>query len=217
MAINYPVSLDSFSNPVATDPMNSATVPHATQHANLNDAVEALEAKVGIDNSAVTTSHDYKLRRLSTPVGMIAYTIATTQPDGWLFHNQTIANANSNYPELWAIVPATWQSGTSLVIPNMAGLVMLEDVWGTAIGSADLSGDTFTLGANQIPAHSHGITLVGTTDSGHVHDDGTGRVSQAGLSFVAGSTAATDDFGAGNAVTTPYPRYMSVNWMIKAS
>jgi microcystin-dependent protein len=217
MAINYPVSLDNFSNPVATDPMNSATVPHATQHANLNDAVEALEAKVGIDNSAVTTSHDYQLRRLSTPVGMIAYTIATVQPTGWLFHNQSIVNANATYPDLWAIVPASWKSGTSLVIPNMAGLVMLEDVWGTPIGSAELSEATFTISDDQLPAHAHGVDLVGTTDTGHIHDDGTGRIAQAGLSFVPGSTAATQNYGAGNPITTPYPRYMSVNWMIKAS
>jgi hypothetical protein len=41
--------------------MDSVTVPHATQHADLNDAVEALEAKVGVDGSAVTTSLDYQV------------------------------------------------------------------------------------------------------------------------------------------------------------
>jgi len=41
--------------------MDSVTVPHATQHTNLNDAVEALEAKVGVDGSAVTSSLDYKV------------------------------------------------------------------------------------------------------------------------------------------------------------
>jgi hypothetical protein len=62
MAINFPTSLDSLTNPVGgVDRQNSATVPHATQHANLNDIVEALEAKVGIDGSAVTSSLDYKL------------------------------------------------------------------------------------------------------------------------------------------------------------
>lgn len=61
MAINYPTSLDSLSNPSAIDALNNATTPHATQHGNLNDIVEALEAKVGINGSAVTTSHDYKL------------------------------------------------------------------------------------------------------------------------------------------------------------
>lgn len=61
MAINYPTSLDTFTNPTATDQVASVTVPHATQHANANDAIEALEAKVGANSSAVTTSHDYKL------------------------------------------------------------------------------------------------------------------------------------------------------------
>lgn len=59
MAINYPVSLDTLTNPSATDPTTSPS--HATQHANANDAIEALQAKVGADSSAVTTSHDYKL------------------------------------------------------------------------------------------------------------------------------------------------------------
>jgi hypothetical protein len=63
LAIAFPASIDSLSNPSAADAMNSATVPHATQHSDANDAIEALEAKVGVDNSAVTTSLDYKTRR----------------------------------------------------------------------------------------------------------------------------------------------------------
>lgn len=60
--VNFPTSLDSFTNPVGgVDRQNSATVPHATQHANLNDAVEALEAKVGINSSADANSLDYKV------------------------------------------------------------------------------------------------------------------------------------------------------------
>lgn len=61
MATNFPSSLDNLTNPTASDKLNSVTVPHATQHANVNDAVEALEAKVGVDGSAVTSSHDYIL------------------------------------------------------------------------------------------------------------------------------------------------------------
>lgn len=59
MSINFPTSLDALSNPASGDTLSA--VPHATQHANANDAIEALEAKVGADGSAVTTSHDYKL------------------------------------------------------------------------------------------------------------------------------------------------------------
>jgi len=61
MASNFPSSLDSFTNPSSSDAMDSVSVPHATQHSDLNDAVEALQAKVGADSSAVTTSHDYKI------------------------------------------------------------------------------------------------------------------------------------------------------------
>ena len=66
MTTNFPSGLDAFTNPSATDAMDSVTVPHATQHADLNDAVEALQAKVGVDGSAVTTSLDYKLADLGT-------------------------------------------------------------------------------------------------------------------------------------------------------
>ena len=62
MATNFPTSLDSLTNPLSTDTLNSPS--HADQHANVNDAVEALEAKVGVNSSAVTTSHDYKITRL---------------------------------------------------------------------------------------------------------------------------------------------------------
>ena len=63
MASTYPTTLDNFTNPVGTDKVNNANsaLVHSTQHSQLNDAVEALEAKVGANSSAVTTSHDYKL------------------------------------------------------------------------------------------------------------------------------------------------------------
>ena len=59
MATNFPTSLDSLTNPLSTVTLNSPD--HAGQHADANDAIEALEAKVGVNNSAVTTSLDYKV------------------------------------------------------------------------------------------------------------------------------------------------------------
>lgn len=47
MATNYPSTLDSFTNPTATDTLDSATVPHAAQHDNINDAVVAIETELG--------------------------------------------------------------------------------------------------------------------------------------------------------------------------
>lgn len=66
MATNFPASLDSLTNPQASDTLASPS--HAGQHADANDAIEALQAKVGVDGSAVTTSIDYKLRNLTGSV-----------------------------------------------------------------------------------------------------------------------------------------------------
>lgn len=46
---DYPTSIDAFANPASSDTMSA--VGHAAQHANVNDAVEALETKLGIGSS----------------------------------------------------------------------------------------------------------------------------------------------------------------------
>lgn len=46
MAITYPSSLDSFTNPSGTSLVTSPD--HAQQHSDANDAIEALEQKVGL-------------------------------------------------------------------------------------------------------------------------------------------------------------------------
>ena len=68
MATNYPTSIDAFTNPASTDAQNSPS--HSLQHANANDAIEAIEAKVGIGNSTAG----------SAPVGYVltAVTSGTT-------------------------------------------------------------------------------------------------------------------------------------------
>jgi hypothetical protein len=62
MATNFPNSLDNLTNPASTDPTNAPS--HSQQHTNANDAIEALEAKVGINSSANTSSLDYRVRQL---------------------------------------------------------------------------------------------------------------------------------------------------------
>jgi hypothetical protein len=76
MATSYPASLDSFTNPTAVDTLDSP--PHDTQHADANDAIEALQAKVGVDSSAVTTSLDYRVAQLETGGG--GMTVSSTAP-----------------------------------------------------------------------------------------------------------------------------------------
>ena len=49
MATNYPNSLDNFINPLPSDSLSSSTVPHADQHANINDAMEAMQTVLGLN------------------------------------------------------------------------------------------------------------------------------------------------------------------------
>lgn len=54
MATNYPGSLDSLTNPAAGDALNSPS--HAGQHANANDAIEAIEAELGTDPAGASAT-----------------------------------------------------------------------------------------------------------------------------------------------------------------
>jgi hypothetical protein len=49
MATNYPASLDNFTNPLSTDSQDSPS--HSLQHSNANDAIEAIETKVGFGSA----------------------------------------------------------------------------------------------------------------------------------------------------------------------
>lgn len=60
MAINFPTSLDTTSQPSAGQVVDSARI------AKLIQMVEALEAKVGADSSAVSSSLDYKVAHASS-------------------------------------------------------------------------------------------------------------------------------------------------------
>jgi hypothetical protein len=63
MTTRFPAALDILTNPSTTDNLNTPEVLHSTQHSTENDAIEALEAKVGITNSEDTSSLDYKANR----------------------------------------------------------------------------------------------------------------------------------------------------------
>lgn len=49
MATNFPTSLDTFTNPSSGNTLDSPS--HSGQHSDINDAVEAIETKLGIGNS----------------------------------------------------------------------------------------------------------------------------------------------------------------------
>ena len=84
MTTSFPTSLDALTNPTGSSALTSPD--HAGQHADANDAIEALEAKVGVNGSAVTSSLDYKitnnvvLKSTFTTKGDILATSAASTP-----------------------------------------------------------------------------------------------------------------------------------------
>ena len=83
MATTFPTTLDQLLNPAATDSIE--IVSHSAQHSNANDAIEALEAKLGVDNSTDPATIDYKVRDLISKIytnEMAQDTIATALAAG---------------------------------------------------------------------------------------------------------------------------------------
>jgi hypothetical protein len=67
MATNYPNNLDELINPNGTDQLSAPS--HSEQHANANDAIEALQIKVGIDGSQDPDSLTYKVNDIVSILG----------------------------------------------------------------------------------------------------------------------------------------------------
>ena len=81
MATNFPSSLDNST----TLPAESANIPlstnHVIAHQNIQDALEAVEAKIGVDSSAVATSLDYKVTNTSSSNPGHKHTLANGATD----------------------------------------------------------------------------------------------------------------------------------------
>lgn len=89
----------------------------------------------------------------SSYAGDVKMSISTTADLGWLMLNgQVVANAQSLYPSLWAKADATWKSGASLNLPNMAQRFPMGGSVGT-IGGANAK----TIAAANLPAHQHDL------------------------------------------------------------
>ena len=177
MATTFPASLDSLGNPSSGDTLNAPS--HSTQHANANDAIEVLEAKVGVDNSAVTTSLDYKVR-VGNPTGEITMWGTNTAPTGWLLCDGS-AVSRSTYSALFGVLSTTYGAGngsTTFNLPNLKGRFPVGkdtsaefDVLGETGG-----GKTNALGVSNLPAHDHTASSSSSssssstvTDPGHSH------------------------------------------------
>ena len=67
MTTNFPNNLDNFTNPTSTAPLSNPS--HSQEHTNVNDAIEAIQTKVGINGSTDTQSLEYRLSQLEVEPG----------------------------------------------------------------------------------------------------------------------------------------------------
>jgi len=147
MATNFPTSLDSLTNPATSDQLNNPS--HAAQHANANDAIEQLQAKVGVTDSAVTTSHDYRISQLENNIGnssgdFIPLNVlgqpsgpATLDADGNLIVPENkiiIEGATADAHELTIQAPDV-TSDITINLPNAAGTLALTTDISTAVSN----------------------------------------------------------------------------------
>lgn len=66
MTTIFPIGLDSFINPSGSDYLDGPPgTTHADLHANENDAIKALQTRIGVTASAVPTTIDYELHNIN--------------------------------------------------------------------------------------------------------------------------------------------------------
>ncbi len=218
MPTSFPTALDNFTNPTSSDLQSSVTVPHAEQHANKNDAIEALEAKVGVDGSAVTTTHDYKLSAITgtekavSNVNFSGTSYGTNTGDQNLFSSivvtgqptLTATGTTSSLTIIGSGVAVTTNTGTgSLTFSVSTGFISAIAISGVVTGSGTSSITLTHVGPTgagatvlQNAPTISGVALVGTTvvsgtiELGHASDTTISRVSS-GVVAIEGATIET--------------------------
>src|ERR1035437_8780388 len=136
---NFPTSIDSPTDPIATNPMTSPD--HAGQHANANDALVAIETAIGTTGTPV-------LARLASP----ALSGTPTAPT---------AAAGDNTTQV-----ATDAFVTTAVANAIAGVNPAVAVLVATTAAADTSGLTYNNGASGIGATLTGTVNTAVTIDG---------------------------------------------------
>ncbi len=170
---NFPTSLDSFTNltPGTTEGSSSRVsdsvggYTHAQMHGAENDVLEALQAKVGIDSSAVTTSIDYKLKSTSSIDPGHKHTEASLNTS-----NVTTGDVTSTKH---GYAPKSPADATKFL--NGAATPAYA-----AVKDSDLSTSDIT--TNDFSTSKHGFVPKGTNVGSYLKDDGTWSPVSAGAS-----------------------------------
>lgn len=164
MANTFPTTLNDFTNPSTSS--DTATVSHAGQHTDANDAIEALEAKVGVNSSAVTSSLDYKVTSTSSSNPGHKHTLANGATD----ITASIAEVN-----VLDGIPATLTATELGYVDGVTSAIQGQIDAKSPIASPTFTGTvTLPVGLSGIASMASGVvsavtapsgTIVGTSDT----------------------------------------------------
>lgn len=105
MASSFPQNIDSITNPNSNDSLSNPS--HSEQHIIANTAIEALETKVGVNNSTDPNSLDYKVAQLEAAGGT-----TTVEVLGLQGNNDLEVYGIENPTTIDTLDTNTWQSAT---------------------------------------------------------------------------------------------------------
>ena len=168
MAINYPTSLDTFTNPTATSLLTSPS--HAQQHSDINDAVEALQTKVAIGNTVLGTYTAYTptWTGLTVGNGTSVFEYARVNNLVHVIGYFTFGSTSAITGGVTISLPVNASTGYSAVFWSPIGFVNCSDASaGTALEAAAYSNATATtallrskfVSSNQIANQNFGATV----------------------------------------------------------
>lgn len=220
MSTNYPGALDSFVNPTATDTLDSATVPHAAQHDNINDAMSAVQVTLGVNPQGDSATVVARLTALDSTVagkaatnqtmyvGTTAIAINRSSASQTLTGTSIDGNAatatlatSANAVPASGITGATLASGvTASSLTSFGSSPTLSGTPTTSTAAVDtnttqVASTAFVLGqaASATPAMD-GTAAVGTSTryarADHVHGSDTTKANLSGATFT-GAVAVT--------------------------
>jgi hypothetical protein len=157
MAINFPTSLDNFTNPTSGNTLDSPS--HSVQHSDINDAVEAIEAKIGVGSStAGSATAGYAL--VNTSGGTTAYSLLG------------VSGLTSGTATNGQVLTANGSGAVSFETASSGGVVV-QIVFATTTTDTTVSNNTFvdtTLTGTITPTSASNKVLVMVTHGSNQKD-----------------------------------------------
>lgn len=191
MPSGYPATLDNFTNPTGANNLSDAPVLHHSQHANVNDAVKAIETELGTNPRGTATSVRARLEAIETSLVGKANASAVGVAGG-------IASLDAGGFLSQSIDAGKIASGTVPIarIPNLSGAKIL----GTGSGGAAIPLDAVPLlpasqissgqfAAARIPPLDGSIIATGTIPAARLPSTVTSNANSQVVADVAGRDA----------------------------